>query len=139
MLDIHLYRAPGERNHGRDVVRAIRDLRLRPDLFRSNPLTEDIWIVTLNFVRDHIPHAMAGTGLLGFITLWLKRKNGRGIEMQRKGLKIRTPTSKELEKTLKVLDRYDMLHISINGAKRVRKAPPKQKHKTQATRPRKVK
>lgn len=118
MLAIHLYRAPGERNHASEVYKEIRALGLKPTLLQRNPVTDDVWILAFNFIRDHLPHAMAGTGLLGVITLWLKQRNGRGIEIQRRGLKVRASSSKELEKVLKVLDDYDFLDVTLNRAKK---------------------
>jgi hypothetical protein len=67
---------------------------------QKNPVTYD-WVLVSDFWRDHAK-AMA-LGLL--LSLWIKQRKGRRIEIQRPDLKVKVTTVRELEKSLAALHR----------------------------------
>src|SRR5690348_14352475 len=113
-LTLNLFRARGEANRPTDMRRALRKIGLKPTVARENPTTHDAWILGLEFVSRH--GTKIGAALTALLLFWLKQKNGRRIEIQRRGLKVKVATVLELEKTLKVLKKYDDLEIVLRKA-----------------------
>jgi hypothetical protein len=122
-LTINLYRAADEDNQGQDVFRQVKEIDAKALLMRQNPITDDVWIIMSDFVRHKVTHAAMGAGLLGLLAAWLKRREGRGIEIERPGLKVKARTIREIEKTLIALKAYDALNITVNnGSKKAARA-----------------
>jgi hypothetical protein len=130
-ITVHLYRAVGEKNRPDDLQAALRNLGLKPRLLRKNPVTDDVWIIVLDLVRNHGQHAITGTALIGLLTLWLKERIGRRIEIERSDIKVKAPTVRDIKKALAALHDYDELSFSLNNAKPTRttkkKAVPKER------------
>jgi hypothetical protein len=117
MLTLHLYRAPGEENVPNDLRDSTRDIGLEPHLLRQNPSTHDVWALVYDLAQNHGPLAVTGTALLGIITIWLKQRKGRRVEIQRHDLKVKAPSARELQKTLNALHNYDELTLTLHGRK----------------------
>lgn len=114
-LTLNLFRAPGEANGPNDVRRALRKIGLKPTVARENPTTHAVWILGLEFVSRH--GTKIGLALTSLFLFWLKQKSGRRIEIHRPGLKLKVATVRELEQTLKVLEKYDDMDIVLRKAK----------------------
>ncbi len=113
-MTFHLYRAAGEQNRPDDLRNTLCGLGLEPRLSRKNPATSDVWKLVLDLARNP---GVTGTAILGVLALWLKERKGRRIEIERPGLKIKTPNVRELRKALAEIHRYDELTIALNSAR----------------------
>jgi hypothetical protein len=131
MLTLHLYRAPGEENAPYDLQEGARAIGLEPHLLRRNPATHDVWALVLDLAQHQGPLAVTGTALLGVITLWLKQRKGRRVEIARHDLKIKAPSSRELQKALGALHNYDELTLALHPGK-PQKLPRKKKRTKRA-------
>jgi hypothetical protein len=122
-LTVHLFRASSETNHADDIQAALADLGLSPQLMRMNPVTHDIWILTLDLTRQHSEGI--GIALTALLLQWIKQTKNRRIEVQWPGLKVKVATSKELAKALGVLHNFNELRFTLNNGKRVKRATQK--------------
>jgi len=135
-LTLHLYRAEGEQNFVDDIRGSLLTLGLEPRVLRRNPVTDDVWKLVLDLVQNHGQHAATGAAIVGMVTLWLKQRKGRQVEIDRPGLKVKAANSRELGKALAALHNYDELNITLN----VGHSPkPTTKKKVITRRPRKSK
>ncbi len=66
--------------------------------------------------------AATGTALFGILTLWLKQRKGRRVEIERPGLKVKAPSAHELQKALSALHDYDELTLTLNRGKLLKRA-----------------
>jgi len=96
-------------------------------LLRQNPATHDVWALVYDLAQHQGPLAVTGTALLSIITVWLKQRKGRRVEIQRHDLKVKAPSARELQKTLSALHNYDELTLTLHGRK-----PPKTARETKA-------
>ncbi|MGA7928105.1 MAG: hypothetical protein WCA20_19215 [Candidatus Sulfotelmatobacter sp.] len=94
---------------------------------RQNPATHDVW----SFRPGTASRPAHGdrAGLLGVITLWLKQRKGRRVEIERYDLKVKAPNARELQKALSALHNYDELTLALHGGK----PPPKLTGKKKTT------
>ncbi|MFZ1011440.1 MAG: hypothetical protein WAN65_31680 [Candidatus Sulfotelmatobacter sp.] len=127
-LTLHLYRAPGEENVPKDLRDSAHDIGLEPHLMRQNPATHDVWALVFDLAQHQGPLAATGAALLGVITLWLKQRKGRRVEIERHDLKVKAPSARELQKALSALHNYDELTLALHGRK-----PPELTEKKKAT------
>ena len=67
---------------------------------------------------------MTGTALLSIITVWLKQRKGRRVEIERHDHKVKAPSARELQKARDALHNYDELTLALDGGK-----PPKEVEK----------
>jgi hypothetical protein len=102
-LTLHLYRAPGENNVPKDLQHSVHDTGLEPHLIRQNPATHDVWALVFDLAQHQGPLAVTGTALLSIITVWLKQRKGRSVEIERHDLKVKAPSARELQKALSAL------------------------------------
>jgi hypothetical protein len=116
-LTLDLYHAGGEPTSPTDIRRELLNLGLEPRLLRRNPDADDVWMLVWELAKNHGTLAATSTALLGIVTLWLKQREGRRIEIERPGLKVKAPNSRELEKILSALHHYDELTIKLNAGK----------------------
>ncbi len=117
MLTLHLHRAPREQNRTADVETELHKIGVKPYISRKNPAIHDVWLLIVDLAQHRAELAAAGTALLGVLTLWLKQRKGRCIEIQRPNLKIKTPNSRELRRTLEALQNYDAVELMLTRKK----------------------
>jgi len=97
------------------VADSLRGIGLEPRLLRKNPVTHDVWRLILDMAQNHGPNAVIGTALVSIVTLWLKQRKGRRIEIERAGLKVKASSAGELKKALTALHEYDELTLTLNN------------------------
>jgi len=83
-LTVLIYSASVEKGSVDDLYWQLRPLGLETPRLQKNPVTYD-WVLVSDFWRDHAK-AMA-LGLL--LSLWIKQRKGRRIEIQRPDLKVK--------------------------------------------------
>jgi hypothetical protein len=121
-LTLHLYRAPDEQNLPDDLRGGLCNIGLEVRVSRQNPATDDIWRLGVDLARHHGQLAATGTALFGILTLWLKQRKGRRVEIERPGLKVKAPSAHELQKALSALHDYDELTLTLNRGKLLKRA-----------------
>lgn len=127
ILTLHLHRAPREQNRSQDVEIELRKVSIEPYISRKNPAIHDVWLLTVDLAQHRAELAAAGTALLGVLTLWLKQRKGRRIEIQRPDLKIKAPNSGELRRTLEALQSYDAVELMLTRKKDARRQVAREK------------
>jgi hypothetical protein len=121
-LSVDLYLAAGEERTTAALIGFRDDLRrhgVEPRVLKRNPITPgDIGRLFLDVFQKH--GEAIGTAILSSLTMWLKQKNGRRIEIERAGLKVKASSAAELKKALDALHGFDEATFTLNKA-----APPK--------------
>lgn len=127
ILTFQLYRAPNETNQGEDIEKQLCNAGIVPHVSRQNPSTHDVWSLALDLAEHHEQLAAVGVAVLGIVTLWLKQRKGRRVEIHRPDLKIKASSAQELKRALNALNSYDTVQLLLSRNKQARKPPTKRK------------